>query len=158
MYERHHIYKKINDYQLSSMVYRLLFIDKKLKNQQCLVEITVFNGDILISGHVPSADIKELIAFRLHKLSGYRAIYNEITINTSKSNQLLDSWITAKIRSKIITNSQIAPSDFKITTTDAIVYIMGDIKANQASQVIAIVQNTNGVRMIVKLIHYYYLK
>lgn len=159
VYDRHNVYKKINDYELSANVHHELYsADRLLEQKGCVIDVAVFNGDVLLAGHVPSAELREAAITRVSKLSGdYRRLFNQMDIDTYPANSVQDSWITTKIRSKIFADSSIDPNLFKVVTSDRIVYLMGDAPTQQALKVIQIARNTSGVVRVVKLLKYYHL-
>ena len=155
IYDRHDAYKKLNDYHLLVEVNNALAVNRTFNNKDCLVDIAVFNGDILLAGHVPSAELFDELRQRMSSIKGYRRLYNEITINPIASNDLQDSWITTKIRSQILADSSIDPNAFKIVTSDRVVYLMGDVKQDEAEKAIKIARFTSGVERVVKIFRYF---
>ena len=157
VYTRHTLYEKVEDFSLSTRAYKLLYTDKLLKQPGCYLDLAVFNDDLLVAGHVPSIELRELAEHRLKDLSGYRKMYIQVAIGDDLSNGVVDTWITTKIRGKIIADSTINPDIFKVITVDSIVYVMGDVQASQASRVLNIAKNTDRVVRVVKLLKYYNL-
>lgn len=157
IYDRHNLYKKVGDYQLSAQAHQALYQDGVFKQDNCSIDLAVFNGDILLAGHVPSLDLRQEAVARISALSGYRRLFNQLDILAQSGNRLEDSWITTKIRSRIFADSSIDPKVFKVITSDRIVYLMGDVRPKQAAQVISIARHTTGVERVVKLFKYYNL-
>lgn len=157
VYDRHHVYKKLSDYQLTAKASHALFHDYVLKCNDCSVDLAIFNGDILLSGHVPNAKLREEAKQRIIRLVGYRRVFNQIEISSQPVKTIEDGWITTKIRSRIFADSEIDPHAFKIITSDQIVYLMGDVRPHQALKVINIARSTEGVLRVVKLFKYYNL-
>lgn len=157
IYDRHNVYKKISDYQLAAQAHHELFDDRILKQPGCSLDLAVFNGDVLLAGHVHNAKLRELASTRLKKLSGYRELFDQVAVRNMPDNSLSDGWITAKIRSKILSNASIDPNSFKIITADGIVYLMGDVRPREAEMVIDYARNSSGVIRVVKLMRYYNL-
>ena len=151
IYDRHTVYAQLSDFDLASKAQHVLFDDSVLQESGCHLEVSVMNGDILLAGHVPSKSFRNMADERLNRLEGYRTIFIQVAINKDNPNSIVDSWITSKIRSKIFADSTIAPKDFKIVTVDGIVYIMGDVRADQAAKVVDIARNTDQVVRVVKL-------
>jgi osmotically-inducible protein OsmY len=156
-YDRHNVFHSLSDYELDTRAHRTLFQGDALECTECHIDVAVFNGDILLAGHVETAEIREEAYKRLAAQQGYRHLYNKISIEPFKTNLLKDSWITAKIRSQIIADSEIDPHAFKIVTSDQVVYLMGDVIPNQAKWVVDIASTTAGVKRVVKLLNYYHL-
>ena len=119
--------------------------------------MAVFNGDVLLAGHLPGNKLRNKAEQRLQTLSGYRKLFIQVAISKAVNNGIEDSWITTKIRSKIIADAQIDPTVFKIITSDRIVYIMGDVYPKEAVRVIDIAKRTDGVIRVVKMLKYYNL-
>lgn len=157
VYNRHNMYKKFDDYQLARTASHVLFDDKRLAQKACVLDLAVFNGDILLVGHVPDSTLKQLVIARLATLSDYRQMYQYIAVSAANNKGIEDAWITTKIRSHIIADSQIDPNAFKIVTVDGVVYVMGDVKPAEGARVLQIASNTNGVIRVVTLLRYYHL-
>lgn len=155
VYDRHNVYKQLNDYEILVDITNALYVDKQLKSPGCSLDIAVFNGDALIAGHVPTAELFDLVRSRLSTVRGYKRLYNEIKLNQSSSHTLEDSWITTKIRSQIFADASIDPKSFKVITSDRIVYLMGEVHPEQGKKVIYIASNMAGVVRVVTLLRYY---
>ncbi|GGI86678.1 BON domain-containing protein [Legionella impletisoli] len=156
-YDRHTLYKQAGDFQLGANVGRTLYKDTTFKCDHCAIDYAVFNGDILLAGHVPNRALKQEAERRVKQLSGYRRLFVQISLEQAPRDTLEDSWITAKIRSGILADSDINPKKFKVITSDQIVYLMGDVLPEQARKVILIARETSGVRRVVKLFKYFHL-
>lgn len=157
VYTRHNVYKKVDDFHLALQANQLLFSDKTLKQEGAYLDLAVFNGDVLLAGHLPDAALRQLACDRLSALTGYRNLFKQVALSSDVNNGVEDSWITTKILSQIIADAEIDPGVFKIVTADRIVYIMGDVPPKQAHLVIAIARKTGAVMRVVKLLKYYQL-
>jgi osmotically-inducible protein OsmY len=156
-YDRHNVYNSFNDFELSNTARNALYADDALECPECHIDLAVFNGDILLAGHLENAQMRDEAYRRVMAKPGYRRLFKEISIEPIRTNLRKDSWITTKIRSKIIADSEINPHSFKIVTSDQIVYLMGDVMPDQAEWVTTIARETSGVRRVVKLLKYYHL-
>jgi osmotically-inducible protein OsmY len=156
IYDRHHVYKKFNDYELFGRIHQRLYEGTLFNQKGCSLDVAVFNGDLLLAGHVPSIALRKEAARRVQKL-GYRRFFNQLDVGRPRENAALDSWITTKIRSRIFADSLIDPNIFKVVTADRIVYLMGDVPVEQAKRVIKIARTTEGVIRVVTLLQYYIL-
>lgn len=154
-YDRHNVYKKIDDYQTYINVNNALFFDKIFKNQSCILDIVVFHGDILVVGHLPSMELMNEFNKRMRTIEGRPRFYNEVKLANLPSNNPQDTWITAKIRSQVLADSSIDPNSFKVVTTDRVVYLIGEMKQDEADKLILIARSTNGVDHVVKILKYF---
>ena len=157
LYDRHTLYKKISDFQLGAKASHALFKDDVLKCTYCYIDLAVFKGDMLLAGHVPTEALRQEAISRVVALHGYRRFFNQLAISQSKGTPIEDNWITAKIRSQIIAESEINPEDFKVITSEQIVYLMGDVIPVEAAKVINFARECDGVKRVVKLFKYYNL-
>jgi osmotically-inducible protein OsmY len=155
VYDRHDVYKKLNDYHLLVDINNSLYADKLLKCEICVLDVAIFNGDVLVAGHLPSAKLINETRRRLFRVRGYRHLFIELRVSSSNSNGLQDAWITTKIRSQIFADDSIDPNAFKIVTSDQVVYLMGDVKVDEADKVIKMARYTAGVTRVVKLLKYF---
>lgn len=155
VYDRHNLYKQFNDYELSAAAHRALFRDKFFKNDACSLDIAALNGDLLIAGHVATETQRQEVTARLGRLPGMRRFFNQLAVGKPEDALIEDNWITAKIRSQLVADSDIDPKQFKVITSDRIVYLLGDVAAEQADRVINIARQTEGVKRVVKLLRIY---
>lgn len=157
IYDRHKVYLQMDDFQLGAQANRVLYKDNAFKIPACSISVAVFNRDVLLVGHVPSKKLRDLAYARISALPGIRRLFNQIEVNYLPLHSVQDSWITTKIRSQIFAHSEIDPHQFKVITCDRIVYLMGDVIPDQASQVILFARQCRGVKRVVKLFKYYNL-
>ncbi|WP_165482457.1 BON domain-containing protein [Legionella bozemanae] len=155
VYNRHNVYKKLDDYSLYLKVNNAIMIDNTFKNTKSVIDIAIFNGDVLVAGHVPTAEMQTELSRRLAKVRGYRRLFNQVKVSALESNTVQDSWITTKIRSQIFADDSIDPNAFKIITSDRVVYLMGDVRKEQAEKVINMARRTNDVVRVVKILKYF---
>ena len=158
VYDRHSLYKKIDDYSLGVRANRLLFADERLRCIGCAIDVAVFHRDLLLTGHLPTRELRAEANTRIQHLAGIRRKYNQIAIRKTDYHTLEDSWITAKIRSQVLADAEINPQQFKVVTADGIVYLMGDMMPGQSDRVISIARQTDDVVRVVKLFNEYYIQ
>ena len=157
VYDRHHVYNSLTDFELNANAHRALYQDDLFQCPTCHLDLAVFNGDILLAGHLESAEMRDEAYKRVMAEKGYRRLFKEVSIAPFRTHIARDSWITTKIRSKILADSEINPRSFKIVTSDQVVYLMGDVMPDQADWVVSIARNTSNVIRVVKLMKYYHL-
>ena len=116
-----------------------------------------YNKDLIAIGQVPTKTDKALVSQALKSITGARRFFNELTVsqNTSLKQAIKDSWLTGKLRAKMVAENGIDPSQFKIISENNIVYILGDVRKPQAERVIHLAQNLSGVTKIIRILRYY---
>ena len=158
VYGRHGTYLKLNDFQLNASANRALYKDLVFKQDNIAIELAVFNRDILMVGHVPTDALRQEACARVESATpARRRFINQLAVGRVADSKVQDSWITTKIRSRILADADINPDAFKILTYGHIVYLMGDVIPIQAQKVILFARECRGVRRVVKLLKYYNL-
>jgi len=120
------------------------------------INVISFNGIVLLVGQVRSEKHKrnaERIAQNVNKV---RKVHNEITVAGASSylGRTNDSWLTTKIKSRMLSKKEFSSTGVKVVTEDGIVYLMGLLTKQQAQDAVDIVQQVHGVQKIVKIIEY----
>lgn len=156
VYDRHSIQKSIDNHQLQVKANHRLF-DAYPHLKRANISIVVYNKDLIIIGQVPSVADKDLVSSRLKSLKGIRRFFNELTVgsNISIAQSVKDSWLTTKMRTKMVAENGVDPSPFKIITENGVIYILGDVKKSQAEKVIQLAQNVSGAHKIIRILQYY---
>ncbi|OUR64102.1 BON domain-containing protein [Methylophaga sp. 42_25_T18] len=132
-----------------------LFKNKAIYDQSH-INVTSYNGIILISGETLTEELKQKISDEVKVIPKVRRIHNELTIGapsalTSRSS---DTWITSKIKTKLATSSTIDPTYVKVVTENGIVYLMGILTHKEAEQAVDVVTKSAGVQRVVKIFEY----
>ena len=91
------------------------------------VNSTVIEGRIHVSGTVPSPDQRILVTRIAWSIPRVTEVVNdiEVTIATGLADTALDRWITAQVRSLILSDISVRDSNYTIDTESAVVYIHG---------------------------------
>jgi osmotically-inducible protein OsmY len=132
-----------------------LFNDKEIYDQSH-INVTSYNGIVLLSGETLTEDLKQKITTKVKAIPKVRRIHNELVIAapsalTSRSS---DTWITSKVKTKLTTSSEIDPVYIKVVTENGVVYLMGIVSRKEADQAVNIVTKSAGVQRVVKIFEY----
>lgn len=120
------------------------------------IEVTVFNGVILLTGETPQPEWRRKAEELTRSLADGARIYNQITIQgpTSSLTRTSDSWITTKVRSLMLANEDLKSSSIKVITENGTVYLIGIVKRQQADIAVDIARQVSGVQRVVKIFKY----
>jgi osmotically-inducible protein OsmY len=115
--------------------------------------VVSYNGYVLLAGQVNDAILKDTATTVARKVKGVRRIYNELEISppTSALTRTNDAYLTTKLKSSLLTNSDIAGTHIKVVTENSVVYLMGLASAQEAEQVSRIASKVSGVHRVVPL-------
>lgn len=131
-------------------------LDNNPKTREAHINVTSFNGTVLLSGEVPTPALRTIVETIARKTEKVQRVHDELVIgpNSSFSSRAQDTWITTKIVSNLLADQGTAAARVKVVTEAGTVFLMGLINHAQADRVVAIARQTGGVKRIVKLFEY----
>ena len=117
------------------------------------LSIVSFNGFVLLAGQVPSEALKTLATDVVRKIEGVRRIYNELEIGpaTSLGTRSHDTWITTKVKSKLLASSDTPGTRVKVVTENSAVYLMGLLTEEEADRVSLKAGEVSSAKRVVQL-------
>ena len=132
-----------------------IYSDRDLYNN-AHVSVTSYNGIVLLSGEAPTEELRARAENLVRSLPKVRVVHNELTIAapSSLATRTADSWITTKVKSRMLAEKGFDPSRVKVVTENGTVYLMGIVYRNEADQAVAITRQADGVQRVVKLFEY----
>ena len=124
--------------------------------EQSHINVTSYNGTVLITGETLTEQLKQKIYDIVHVLPKVRTIHNELIIAAPSAlpSRSSDAWITSKVKAKITTDEQLDPFFIKVVTEHGTVYLMGIVNRAEADRAVNIVSNSAGVQRVVKIFEY----
>jgi osmotically-inducible protein OsmY len=129
--------------------------DEGLKKSH--INVVSFNATVLLVGQVPSQDIKNL-ATRVARSSSSRVkeVYNELEVagSTTFLSRSNDAWLSTKIKTLMLADSEVSGLRTKVVTENGVVYLMGLLTQNEADKTVNLVSNTRGVTKVVRAFEY----
>ncbi len=123
---------------------------------QSHVNVTSFNGQVLLTGQVPDANAKQEAEQVTRMTREVRKIHNELELSgpTSAIVRTNDVYLTSRVKLQLLTDKAVQSGRIKVVTENSAVYLMGLVKRNEAETAVAIVRGVPGVRKIVKVFEY----
>ncbi|USO01811.1 MAG: BON domain-containing protein [Alphaproteobacteria bacterium] len=129
------------------------------KNQPKLLSrlsVTVREGRVLLTGRVETEAMKKEAIRLTWTVSGVVEAIDRIAVGEAPpktSGYVGDSWITSKISTSMLTDSQIQSVNYTVKTCEGIVYIMGIARhQKELDDVIAIARKSKGVQKVVSYV------
>jgi len=154
VYNRKSLSKNFGDQYITMQAHQALYITSdEFKNTN--ISIATFNREMLMAGQVPAAWQKVKAEKLVRKIPNIERVYNLVTIGTPSSTltRMSDSWITGKVKAKILASSDI-DSQIKVVTENGVVYLMGTLQPQEAQAAVEVAQNTDGVQGVIKMFSY----
>jgi osmotically-inducible protein OsmY len=154
-YDRRTTGTVIDDQGIEFKAAYALFNNKEIYDQSH-INVTSFNGVVLLTGETPSESLKQQATAEVKQIPKVRRIHNELAIAAPSAlpSRSTDTWITSKIKAKMATDERIDPFHIKVVTERGIVYLLGLVSRSEAQQAVDLVTNTAGVQRVVKIFEY----
>lgn len=120
------------------------------------LNVTSYNRNVLITGEVPSEEVKSGIEKFIKDTQNVRNVTNELVIAepTSYGSRSNDTLITSKVKSRFIEARKFQPNWVKVVTENKVVYLMGIVNHKEAADATDIAAYTSGVDKVVKVFEY----
>ncbi|CAM3554233.1 BON domain-containing protein [Parendozoicomonas haliclonae] len=120
------------------------------------IVVVSFNGYVLLAGQVPTAELKQEAGSIAKQALKVRKVINELEIAgpTTSLVRSSDTWLTTKIKGRMVAEKEFPSSRVKVITENGIVYLMGLVTSGEADQAVALVRDSYGVQKIVKVFEY----
>jgi len=133
---------KINLYKLDS------------RFKQSRVNIESFHGNVLLTGQVPDAHLKQLAEDNVRAMSDVKTVHNYIAVvnQIGYSTIMQDTTVTANTRGLIMKAVVVSDSKVRIHTEDGVLYVMGRLNTAEINDLNQVLQQVGNVTKIITLI------
>ncbi len=134
---------------------RAIRMDPMLKGK-VHINVTSMNGIVLLSGEAPTSSLRDLVLKQARTVQGIRRIVNEVRISppTSLGSRSKDTWLTTKVKGKMVSTKNLDATRVKVVTENKVVYLMGLVKRREGELATEAARSVKGVQRVVKLFEY----
>lgn len=124
--------------------------------EQARTSVTSFNRYVLLTGQVPSEEIKTDVAMLVLEVPNVRNIQNEITVSgaTSLMARSNDGLLSTRVKGRLVQNKNVGANHVKVVTENGTVYLMGLVTRAEAEEAAQTAATTGGVERVVKVFEY----
>jgi osmotically-inducible protein OsmY len=155
IYDHNEISNSLDNQEIAYTASNSINGDPSLKDHVD-VSATTFNHLLLLTGTASTHSYRDKAVAIARQTKGVSRIYDGITVGPAQTGwqATQDSWITSKVKTSMIASSGITPGNFKVVTSDFVVYLMGAAPRDQVKKAVDIAKNTDGVKKVVNLMYY----
>jgi osmotically-inducible protein OsmY len=120
------------------------------------INVHAYNGVVLLTGEIPTDDVRGIAGDTARKFRGVRQVHNELQVQGSTTwiSRSNDSWLSTKVKSKMIAYTDIPAGKIKVIAENGTVYLMGILPQDVAERAARVASATKGVRRVVKVFEY----
>lgn len=115
-----------------------------------------YNGTVVLMGQAPTQDLINEFESKAREVNGVKNIHNQIKQKEPLSVTQIsnDSWITTKVKSALLTDSELNGVKVKVITEDSDVFLFGYVTPEQSERATEITRNISGVKQVIKGFQY----
>jgi len=117
---------------------------------------TSYNGFVLLTGEVPDQGAWASVGAIAKNTQKVRGVHNELVVGphsdfSARSN---DTYITSKVKTRMIETNKFPPNVVKVVTERGVVYLMGIVSKEEGDAAAETAATTAGVVRVVKFFQY----
>ena len=141
----------IEDQSLETQITDYIYGHEKI-GKKIHVQVTSFNGTVLLTGEVPDQASKQIILDKTKSLRYVENVVDALEIKPAipffdRNN---DTWLTTKAKSSLMINKSFI-TNTKVVTSDKKIYLLGLVNNNEAKRIIDIVNKIEGADAVIPL-------
>ena len=116
------------------------------------INITSYNGVVLLTGQTRSEQIKEQAQRLVQDIPSVKVVHNQIRLgnNTSMTTRTRDSWIATKVKTQLLADERVSGLNIRVVTENQEVFLMGLVGGAEADRAVDIARNVEGVVRVIK--------
>lgn len=111
-----------------------------------------FNDRVLLTGEVATDADKQKATDAIKAISGVKGVDNQLVVGpvTSLAVRNNDSFITSKVKARLVNDQPELGNAMKVVTENSVVYVFGMLTQSELERGVEIVRTTAGVQRVVK--------
>ncbi len=117
------------------------------------VNAMTFNHRVLLTGEVASEEDKQIVGQEVREIDGVTDVVNQLVVGpvANFSTRSNDTWISTKVRTDLLASSGIPSGTILTTTSQGVVYLMGQVTAQESDAAANAAAGVAGVTRVVKV-------
>ena len=135
----------------TDMIYSDPVLSKKVH-----ANVTSYNYTLLVTGEVVSEELKKRVVDIVSNIDKVKLVHNELVVANlaNFSERSDDSWLTSKVKTRMLASDRIDGSHVKVVSEANTVYLLGLVTPDEAGTASKIASETKGVQRVVTLFEY----
>lgn len=152
--ERRTVGQNVDDNTLELSLRKDIALDDNLDGTN--VSVTAINGIVLLTGEVHTDAQRQYTEKLARSFVDTREVVNELELSgkTNITSRANDSYITGKVKSKLIAAGDVPSTNIKVVTERGKVYLLGLVTHPEAEAAVRETKTVSGVTHIVKVFEY----
>ena len=120
---------------------------------QVHVNQTSYNRQVLLTGEVPSAQVKQQVEQVAAGVENVTSVVNDLAVTgqTSLSQRSNDTFLTGRVKAMLLDARDLQSNAFKVVTERGSVYLMGRVTQREADRATQVARSTPGVQKVIRV-------
>ena len=116
------------------------------------LQADVYNGVALITGQVPSEQLRDDAIARVQSVEYVKKIHNQLRIGEliGASQQATDIWLASKVKTKLVADERVPALQVRVVVQNAEVFLMGRGSNQEATAAVDIARHVGGVQRVIR--------
>jgi osmotically-inducible protein OsmY len=117
------------------------------------INTTSYNRQVLLTGEVPSEQVKQQAEQIVTRIENVRGTINELAVLPSSTlgQRSSDALITAKVKASFVDEKDLYVGAFKVVTERGVVFLMGRVTQREADKATQLARTISGVQRVVRI-------
>jgi osmotically-inducible protein OsmY len=119
------------------------------------VTASSYDGTVILVGQANTEALKRDLESQTRKIKGVNNVHNQLRVKQPLSMGEIshDSWISTKVKSALLANSDLSGVKIKVITEDREVFLLGYVSQQHADIATDVARNISGVKQVVRAFH-----
>jgi len=120
------------------------------------VTASSYRGSVVLMGQATTDAERRSFESQAKDVPGIETIHNQIRVKEPLSVSAIskDSWITTKVKSALLANSELNGIKVKVITEDSEVFLLGLVSREHADIATEVARNISGVKQVIRAFEY----
>ena len=120
------------------------------------VTASSYRGSVVLMGQATTDAERRSFESQAKDVPGVETIHNQIRVKAPLSVSAIskDSWITTKVKSALLANSELNGIKVKVITEDSEVFLLGLVSREHADIATEVARNISGVKQVIRAFEY----
>ena len=117
------------------------------------VNVTSFNLTVLLTGEVPTEQMKQEVGETIRGIASVKNVVNELVVGGSSTytSRASDSLITTNTKTRFINNGKFSINHVKVVTEAGTAFLMGIVTREEGDAATELARSTSGISRVVKV-------
>ncbi|MCU4676669.1 BON domain-containing protein [Catenovulum sp. 2E275] len=154
--DRRDVDTQVADHELEKGIQHKLNHDPAIAKQSH-VTVVSYNKNVLLVGQAPTDFLLDKIVKMATEDPNLADLYNEVRIaeNSSTAQRTQDTWLTTKLKTRMLADKELDGHQVKIITENGEVFLMGKLTEHEQKIAVTIARNMSGVKRVIDIFEPY---